>query len=180
MVIGIIQARLGSTRLPGKILAPIAGRPMLELIANRVRRSRVEKWWLATSTDPGDDVTESWGHSLGLQVFRGESDNVLSRFTAIIRESDPEWIVRVTADNPFISGEAVDLLLDARAAFGKGHPVDTFDDLAMARSAFALFEANAPGCASSIRYPEMVSLLDPHPEIVGQNEGVEQKQLGEG
>ena len=128
--IGIIQARLGSTRLPGKILAPIAGRPMLELIAGRLRTSRVEEWWLATSRDTADDVTECWGHALGLRVFRGENEDVLSRFTAIIREREPEWIVRVTADNPFVSGIAVDLLLDARdkliSPSGKGRTLIEF------------------------------------------------------
>ncbi|MCH7867868.1 MAG: NTP transferase domain-containing protein [Myxococcales bacterium] len=253
-VLGIIQARLGSTRLPSKILAPLAGRPMLELISHRLRLSRVQEWWLATSSDPADDVTESWGHGLGLRVFRGEDENVLSRFTAIIREREPEWIVRITADNPFISAEAVDLLLDARVPFGKDHPliefvakadgshqlplgfgpqlaraeavlasedeipedqphhrthvlswlaqscaakccpvpdhwparpewrwtVDTFADLAMARSAFALFEAHSSDRAIAIHYSEMVALLDAHPEIVAQNNGVEQKQLVEG
>lgn len=125
-VIGIIQARLASTRLPGKILAPIAGRPMLELIAQRLRTSRVAQWWLATSSDPADDITQAWGDCLGLRVFRGENENVLSRFTAIIAEQGPDWIVRVTADNPFVSGEAVDLLLDARDDSGKDLPLIEF------------------------------------------------------
>lgn len=56
-VIGIIQARFGSTRLPGKILAPTAGRPMLELITHRLARSRVREWRLATTDKPQDDLT---------------------------------------------------------------------------------------------------------------------------
>ncbi|MFT5443438.1 MAG: spore coat polysaccharide biosynthesis protein SpsF [Myxococcota bacterium] len=125
-VIGIIQARLGSTRLPGKILAPIAGRPMLELITHRLARSRVQEWWLATTDDPQDDITAAWGHTLGLRVYRGDTDNVLSRFTAIIREREPDWIVRATADNPFLSAEAVDHLLDAREEVGKNLPLIEF------------------------------------------------------
>ncbi len=249
-VIGIIQARMGSQRLAGKILAPVAGRAMLELIAHRLRSSRVEQWWLATSQHATDDVTEAWGHALGLQVFRGEVENVLSRFTAIIAEHKPEWIVRVTADNPFVSGEAVDLLLDARDSVGKDLPliefagdehgarqlplgfgiqvanaqavlesernipdtqphhrahvlswlsdrcepkvcplpgdwparpdwrwtVDTFEDLTMARSAFSLFADRAV----AIRYPEMVALLDAHPEITALNADVVQKPIREG
>ena len=249
-IIGIIQARLGSSRLPGKILAPVAGRPMLELISNRMRRSRVEEWWLATSHDASDDITEAWGHSLGLRVYRGSVDNVLSRFCSIIRDRRPDWIIRVTGDNPFVSPEVVNLLLDSRDEFGKdrslielaGDPegrrtlplgfglqlanseallasesqipddvphhrshvlswlaqscesrycpvpdhwparpnwrwtVDTFEDLAMARSAFALFADQA----SSIPYCQMVELLDRHPEIADLNDAVSQKALEEG
>ncbi|MCP4039560.1 MAG: hypothetical protein GY733_21635 [bacterium] len=99
---------------------------MLELISQRLRTSRVQEWWLATSKDSADDVTECWGHSLGLHVFRGENENVLSRFTAIIAQRRPDWIVRVTADNPFVSGEAVDALLDARDDVGKDHALVEF------------------------------------------------------
>ncbi|MCP4039632.1 MAG: NTP transferase domain-containing protein, partial [bacterium] len=113
-VIGIIQARLGSSRLAGKILAPIAGRPMLELITHRLRNSRIQEWWLATSSDPADDVTEAWGFELGLRVFRGDDDDVLSRFLAIGREAGAEWILRVTADGPFLDAKLINVLLDAR------------------------------------------------------------------
>ncbi len=123
-VIGIIQARLGSERLPAKILAPLAGRTMLELLATRLLACRsVSEWWLATTHEPADDVTECWGHALGLRVFRGEVDDVLSRFTAIIRERSPEWVVRVTGDNPFVSSEVVDLIVDARDTMGKERPL---------------------------------------------------------
>lgn len=125
-VIGIIQARMGSSRLPGKILAPIAGRPMLEVIASRLRASRVGEWWLATTDQPADDITEAWGHSLGLQVYRGDEQDVLSRFAAIARERRPDWLVRVTGDNPFVCGHALDHLLDARDSVGKGYPLIEF------------------------------------------------------
>ncbi len=119
-VIGIIQARMGSSRLPGKILAPLAGRCLLDLLATRLRDTPVEEWWLATTEKPEDDVTEAWGHSLGLRVYRGDSENVLSRFTAIIREREPEWIVRVTADDPFTDAGAITRLIECRDEMGKG------------------------------------------------------------
>ncbi len=112
-VVGIIQARLASSRLPGKILAPLAGRPLLGLLSERLRSARVDEWWLATTRGPEDDLTAAWGDALGLRVLRGERDDVLSRFTAIVRESRPDWIVRVTADDPFADGELVNALLDA-------------------------------------------------------------------
>jgi spore coat polysaccharide biosynthesis protein SpsF len=114
--IGIIQARMGSERLPGKILAPLGGRPMLALLAQRLEGARVDEWWLATSADPADDVTAAWGFDLGLRVYRGEVRDVLSRFVAIGAETGADWIVRATADNPFLDAACVNLLLDARDA----------------------------------------------------------------
>ena len=95
--IGIIQARMGSDRLPGKILAPLSGRPVLGLIADRLRNARVDEWWLATSDHPADDVTEAWGFELGLRVFRGHPTEVLSRLVAIGEETGADWLVRATA-----------------------------------------------------------------------------------
>lgn len=107
---------MGSERLPGKILAPLQGRPILGLIADRLRGARVDEWWLATSEGPADDVTEAWGFELGLRVFRGHPTEVLSRFLAIGDETGADWLVRVTADNPFLDARCVDLLVDARDA----------------------------------------------------------------
>ncbi len=114
--IGIIQARMGSERLPGKILAPLGGRPLLDRLVSRIMRARVAQWWLATSEHPSDDVTAAWGFELGLRVFRGSERDVLSRFLAIAAEADAEWLVRVTADNPFLDAILIDHLLDARDA----------------------------------------------------------------
>jgi spore coat polysaccharide biosynthesis protein SpsF len=114
--IGIIQARMGSERLPGKILAPLGGRPLLDRLVSRIERARVAQWWLATSEHPSDDVTAAWGFELGLRVFRGAERDVLSRFLAIAAETGAEWLVRVTADNPFLDARLIDHLLDARDA----------------------------------------------------------------
>ena len=122
--IGIIQARMGSERLPGKILAPLEGRPILSLLVDRLRAARVDEWWLATSDDPTDDVTEAWGFELGLRVFRGHPTEVLSRFVAIGEETQADWLVRVTADNPFLDARCVDLLIDARDASERAKQAD--------------------------------------------------------
>lgn len=112
-VLGVIQARMGSTRLPGKLLAPLAGRPLLEWIVHRVRPARVDGWWLATTSNIEDDVAAEWGTALGLDVLRGDPDDVLSRFVSIARQERPEWLVRLTADNPFVDAVVVDELVHA-------------------------------------------------------------------
>lgn len=112
-VIGVIQGRMGSTRLPGKLLAPIAGRPLLRLLVERVRAAAVDEWWFATSDRPEDEVAAAWGAALGVRVLRGDGDDVLSRFAAIVEMRDPAWIVRLTADNPFTDAHAIDALLES-------------------------------------------------------------------
>lgn len=111
-VVGIIQARMSSSRLPGKILAPVAGRPLLSVLAGRLRSAGVDAWWLATSDRSDDDVAAAWGSALGINVYRGDLDDVLSRFLAIARHERPDWIVRITADDPFMDGAIVDRLID--------------------------------------------------------------------
>lgn len=115
-VVGIVQARAGSTRLPNKVLAPLAGRPLLALLADRLAAARVDEWWLATTAGGDDEVTACWGEALGLRVQRGAVDDVLSRFATIARARRPEWIVRITADDPFTDAAIVDHLLAAAAA----------------------------------------------------------------
>lgn len=115
-VIGVIQGRMGSTRLPGKLLAPLDGRPLLEVLAGRIRDASPEEWWLATTTDRTDDVAAAWGERLGLRVHRGDPEDVLSRFATIARERRPDWIVRLTADNPFVDAAVVDLVAEAADA----------------------------------------------------------------
>jgi spore coat polysaccharide biosynthesis protein SpsF len=115
-VVGIVQARCASTRLPAKVLAPLAGRPLLSLLAERIAAARVDEWWLATTVRPDDDVVAAWGESVGWRVFRGSVDDVLSRFAAITAERRPEWVVRITADDPFIDAGIVNRLLAATGA----------------------------------------------------------------
>jgi spore coat polysaccharide biosynthesis protein SpsF len=117
--VGIIQARIGSTRLPAKILAPIVGSlPLIAVLTQRIRPAGIPLW-LATTSLRGDDVTAAWGHELGLNVFRGDEDDVLSRFAAIVDETNPDWVVRFTADDPFtdatITARALELAMAAPA-----------------------------------------------------------------
>jgi spore coat polysaccharide biosynthesis protein SpsF len=111
--IGVIQARIGSDRLHAKVLAPLVeGQPLLSALCQRLSSASIE-WWLATTDQRADDVTAAWGRELGLNVYRGDEHDVLSRFAAIASSMTCEWIVRVTADDPFVDGSTVQRLAEA-------------------------------------------------------------------
>ena len=119
-VVIIVQARMTSTRLPGKILADLAGRPMLARELERLRRcTRANEIVLATTTRPTDDPVVALAEAEGVRHFRGSEHDVLSRYLGAARESKADVIVRITADCPLIDPAAVDdviaaLLDDAR------------------------------------------------------------------
>lgn len=101
----VIQARMESSRLPGKILAPIAGYPLLGHVVRRLRAAGdAEAGWevhVATTTRPADDVTEQLCRKLGVFCFRGPSEDVLGRFVEASRDlSEDDLVIRATADNP--------------------------------------------------------------------------------
>lgn len=119
--LGIVQARMGSSRLYGKILYPLQGTPLLAVLARRVARAQVEQWWLATTRQPEDDLTASWGEALGWNVYRGSTRDVLSRFGHIIRKENPEYVVRITADDPFTDYQVIDLMLEQARGMSQKH-----------------------------------------------------------
>jgi spore coat polysaccharide biosynthesis protein SpsF len=102
----IIQARIGSSRLPGKILAPLAGKPLLWHVVRRLEMAAVwidRPWQLmvATTDQPEDDLTFQWCASEGLPVFRGSAEDVLDRYLAASADlADDAIVLRATADNP--------------------------------------------------------------------------------
>ncbi len=108
-VVAIIQARMGSQRLPGKVLEQIAGRPMLEWVLRRVVRStQIDAWIVATSISPTDDRLADWCDQQGWPVFRGSEQNVLSRYLGAANKTGAKHIVRITADCPLIDAAVID------------------------------------------------------------------------
>jgi spore coat polysaccharide biosynthesis protein SpsF (cytidylyltransferase family) len=102
-VVAVVQARMGSTRLPGKVLADVAGRPMLQWVVTRVgRSSSVDEVVVATTTLAQDDILQGLGDELGVRVVRGDALDVLSRYTLAVGETGADVVVRVTSDCPFI------------------------------------------------------------------------------
>lgn len=101
--VAVIQARLGSTRLPGKALADLAGRPMLAHVAERAAAiPRITSVVLATTVSPADDQMEVFARAAGLRCVRGSEENVLDRFCLAARETGAEAVVRITADCPLL------------------------------------------------------------------------------
>jgi spore coat polysaccharide biosynthesis protein SpsF len=108
-VVGIIQARMSSSRLPGKALLSIAGVPMLKRVVDRVRRaSLVDKVVVATTTDASDDAIEEACTSWQVDCYRGDLYDVLDRYYQAARHFRAKTIVRITADCPMIDPLEID------------------------------------------------------------------------
>jgi spore coat polysaccharide biosynthesis protein SpsF len=119
----VVQARMGSKRLPGKVLRDLAGRPMLAQIVRRLQTCRsLDEIVVATSVAANDDPIAEFGRSTGVRIYRGSEDDVLGRFVQAARATQADVIVRVTADCPLIDPEVVDRVTDALVT--KGEPVD--------------------------------------------------------
>lgn len=115
MTVGIIvQARCNSSRLPGKVMAPICGRPMLALLMERMAHVQMaDRIMVATTDRSADDGIAS----LGWDTFRGSENDVLDRYNRAAWSRRIDTIVRVTADTPLIDPATVDMLI-ARFAMG--------------------------------------------------------------
>lgn len=115
----IIQARTGSTRLPGKVLKEIAGVPMLEYQVNRLKQAkRIDKIVIATTTNSEDDRVEQLCRKLKIDCFRGSVDDVLDRYYQCIQNySEYDSIIRITGDCPLVDPKVVDQVI---SLFEKG------------------------------------------------------------
>ena len=112
MILGILQARASSRRLPGKVLKPILGRPMLERQIERLRRSRrMQQLVVATSTDSSDDGIARLCESLAVDCFRGSLEDVLDRFYEAARRHGARTVVRLTGDCPLADPVVIDQLI---------------------------------------------------------------------
>jgi spore coat polysaccharide biosynthesis protein SpsF len=111
-VVAVIQARMGSTRLPGKVLKPIAGKPLLWHIVHRLKACRLlEDIAVATSVNPADEAIVEWCNREGVTVVRGPENDVLARYALAAERLDADIIVRVSSDAPFIDAGFVDHLV---------------------------------------------------------------------
>ena len=113
----VVSARMASARCPGKALAPLAGRPLLAVLLDRMRAARgVAGVALATSKNPENDPLAEVAASLGLPAFRGDEDDVLRRHIECARELGAAHVVRVTGDNPLTDLETTERLVELHLA----------------------------------------------------------------
>ena len=109
----ILQARTGSSRLPSKVLADVAGRPMLAFMVERLQSCKlVDRLILATTDLPADEPLVDLGFSLGLDVVRGSQQDVLARFALAAARTDAPILVRVTGDCPLVDPDLLSEIVD--------------------------------------------------------------------
>ncbi|KJJ43292.1 spore coat protein [Bacillus subtilis] len=117
-ILFIIQARMGSTRLPGKVLRPLGSNRLLDILVHRVRQSVFyqkdqDNLVIATSDRETDDKLEAHCIKHGFRVFRGSEERVLDRFVEVIKTVKPTIVIRLTGDNPFVDPELLDVMIKA-------------------------------------------------------------------
>ena len=140
MVTCIVQARMGSSRLPGKVLREVLGIPLILLTLKRLEKSReIDKLILATSDKISDNPLHEIVKGEGFEVFRGDEENVLKRYRDCVLEHGGDIVVRVTGDCPLIDPDIVDnvishykmydydyVRLDVPDTFIRGFDVEVF------------------------------------------------------
>jgi spore coat polysaccharide biosynthesis protein SpsF len=111
--IAVIQARMGSKRLPNKMMLSLHGKPIIEWVIKRVKKSKLLDSIIVAIPDVrADDILAKYMESLDIEVFRGSENNVLNRFYEAVKEKEAKNIIRVCADNPLIDGEEIDNLIE--------------------------------------------------------------------
>lgn len=107
-----VQARMGSTRLPGKVLKKVLNKPLLDFLVERLKQSKqIDGIVILTSQKPEDDVIASFCQERKVPCFRGSEEDVLDRYYQAALERRPDAIVRITADCPLIDPDVVDQVI---------------------------------------------------------------------
>ena len=131
--VAIVQARMASTRLPGKVMADLLGRPVLERIVDRLRSAEsIDEIVIATTTSTTDDIVVELANDLETRWYRGDTHDVLSRYVGAAVESSADVIVRITGDCPLVDPVVVDLVTTSLRSHG--------------------ISVTGPGACPSIRY----------------------------
>jgi glutamate-1-semialdehyde 2,1-aminomutase len=125
-IVSIVQARMGSTRFPNKVMRQICGTPMIGLLLDRLSKARcVDQIILATSTDPRNETMVHYVQNLGFQVFQGSEDDVLDRYYRAADMVQADVVVRITGDCPLIDPELVDAVISEFQKKGVDYATNT-------------------------------------------------------
>ena len=108
----LVTARMRSERCPGKAVAPLNGRPLIQVLLERLKRARTTPVVLATSADAENDRLEELAAEVGVPTFRGDEDDVLKRHVDCARRFSLDHVVRVTGDNPLTDVATIDRLVE--------------------------------------------------------------------
>jgi spore coat polysaccharide biosynthesis protein SpsF len=145
-VVAIIQARMSSSRLPGKVLADVCGKPMLWYVVTRAQQAaRLDLVVVATSNEPSDDAIEKFCELNRIACFRGSKDDVLDRYYRAANRFRADVIVRLTADCPLLDAAVVDKVVQtfltggydyvsSNATYPDGLDTEVFSRRALARA----------------------------------------------
>lgn len=116
-IVAVVQARMGSTRLPGKVMMDVGGRPLIEALLSRLAGTQgLDQIVLATSADPSDQLLADHVAGLGYAVHRGNLNDVLDRYYQAAREADADVVIRITGDCPLVDPAVVSSVLEAYRA----------------------------------------------------------------
>ncbi|MDI9309695.1 MAG: glutamate-1-semialdehyde 2,1-aminomutase [Limnohabitans sp.] len=112
-IIGVTQARIGSSRLPGKVLKEIDGKTILEYHLERASKSKlVSQWKIATTQENESDAILKIGQKLDIEGYKGSLEDVLDRFYQTVKNDQPKYVVRITSDCPLIDANVIDETID--------------------------------------------------------------------
>lgn len=171
-VTAIVQARMTSTRLPGKVLMEICSKPILALLVERLKScKRIDRIVIATSVDATDDVIANWCKENSVDLFRGSLDDVLDRYYNAAITFGADTIVRITGDCPLIDPGVVDEVIGRflrggydRVSSGEGYPdgldteVFSFEALRRAHAEAALWSEREHVTPYIWKHPEKFRL----------------------
>ena len=125
----ITQARIGSTRLPGKVLMEINQTPLLKIHLDRLKKSKkVDKIIVATTIREEDNIIVELATGWGYEVFRGSENDVLDRFYQAVKNTNPLWVVRVTSDCPLIDPVLVDKIIEVTQLESKDYGSNVIEE----------------------------------------------------
>lgn len=125
-VLAITQARIGSKRLPNKILKKIQGKTLLEIHLSRILQAKkIDQIKIATTTEVDSQKIIDIAEKMGVGVYQGSLDNVLERFYMAARSEEADWIVRLTSDCPLIDPNEIDKVIDFTIANGLDYGSNT-------------------------------------------------------
>lgn len=133
MNLAILQARMSSSRLPGKVLKPLAGKPMLLRQIERIKKSAfIDILVVATTTEVSDDAVATMCKENDILCFRGSLENVLDRFYQVAKQYQPDHIIRLTGDCPLIDSDIIDKVIKQHINHGNDYTsnaiIPTFPD----------------------------------------------------